>query len=275
MTEFEVWTQKRPYLKEIGKLYELANEIFVNTNISFKADFTDENFKELVEKGTFLVNHIKEPLIENATILVKALISSLKDNESMPENIKNACKNLFSQAEKDENFYKEIISSILLQKEDNKTSLDDDTFKSFYLLGYMAIAFLMKSSVKDILEKADTFGYRKPLCPVCNEKPSMAILKRGTKGRRRRLVCGHCHTEWYYKRIGCPYCENDDQNSLKILETENEPTIRADVCSKCNSYILTNLAESEISKNDWAWLHIDLLCEKESFIKKGSLLATK
>ena len=88
-------------------------------------------------------------------------------------------------------------------------------------------------------------------------------------------MCGHCHAEWYYKRIGCPYCKNEDQNSLRILQTDSEPNIRADVGDKCNSYILTNLAESEISKNEWAWLHIDLLCGKESLVKKGSLLSAK
>lgn len=275
MTEFEVWTEKRPYLKEIGKLYHEATRCFQKENIGFDAHFTDEHWKALTEKGSYLINNIKEPLAEKGAVLLKSAVCFLKDSESMPDNTKNICGSILDLAEKDENFYKDFIKNIIEAKDDKETSLDSDTFNFAYLLSYMAVSFLMKPSVKDILEKADAFGYTESSCPVCGKEPSMAILKKGTKGRRRRLMCGHCHTEWYYKRIGCPYCKNEDQNSLRILQTDSEPNIRADVCGKCNSYILTNLAESEISKNEWAWLHIDLLCGKESLIKKGSLLSAK
>ena len=275
MTEFEVWTEKRPYLKDVSKFYEKIAEVVSSQNNDFKGSFSDENWQDLLKNKTYLINHIKNDVINNASKIFEAIVNSLKDSDELPSEITAACKEIDKLANKDENFYATFIKDVLNATDEKETSLDDTVFNTAYLLCWQSIAYLIKPSIKDIAEKADEKGYVESHCPMCGKEPSIAVLKRGTKGRRRRLVCGHCRTEWFYKRIGCPYCGNEDQNSLRILQSENEPNIRADVCNKCKSYILTNLAESDVSKQEWAWLHMDILCSKESLSKKGSLLVAK
>lgn len=275
MTEFELWTEKRPYLKEVSKLYEKVAEVASKQDINFDVKFSDDNWQSLIKNKTYLITHIKGDLSKYAGNLLEAIINSLKDDSQLPVEIISGCKAIDEKAKEDKDFYVTFIKDVIEAKDDKETSLEEAVFNTAYLLSWLSIAYILKSSVKDITETADEKGYVESLCPVCGKEPSMAILKRGTKGRRRRLSCGHCHSEWYYKRIGCPYCGNEDQNSLRLLQTENEPNIRADVCNKCNSYILTNLAESDVSKQEWAWLHIDILCNKESLSKKGSLLVAK
>ena len=46
------------------------------------------------------------------------------------------------------------------------------------------------------------------VCPACGGEPDFAALDR--RGGRRRLFCPRCDTEWTFRRVGCPFCDNDD-----------------------------------------------------------------
>ena len=57
----------------------------------------------------------------------------------------------------------------------------------------------------------------------------MAQLVPSSQGARERLLaCGCCETRWKYKRIGCPFCRNEDSDLLEILTVEDEQKLRID-----------------------------------------------
>ncbi len=73
-------------------------------------------------------------------------------------------------------------------------------------------------------------------CPICGSPPALSIV--GENGKRF-LECGFCSYIWRTKRIYCPYCGNEDHESLKYFSIENEDLFRVDVCERCEKFIKT------------------------------------
>ena len=99
----------------------------------------------------------------------------------------------------------------------------------------------------------------------------MAQLKKFNDGRARYLLCGGCHALWNWKRLGCPYCGNENLERIHILELDKK--MRLDICDECNAYLKTYAQEDEedIYLRDWATLHLDLLAEEKSLRKCGAV----
>ncbi|MBR0261975.1 MAG: formate dehydrogenase accessory protein FdhE [Selenomonadaceae bacterium] len=108
-------------------------------------------------------------------------------------------------------------------------------------------------------------------CPICGRRPVIAHLKKLNEGRARYLLCGGCRTLWNWRRVGCPYCGNENLEQIHILELDNK--MRLDVCDECNCYLKTYGAEDEenIYLRDWTTLHLDLLAEEKNFRKCGAV----
>ena len=77
--------------------------------------------------------------------------------------------------------------------------------------------------------------------------------------------------KWEYRRIGCPYCGNEDQDTLKILEITEEPELRIDTCEKCRCYLKTYTAEGneKVILADWTTLHLDFIGKNQGFQRSG------
>jgi FdhE protein len=79
-------------------------------------------------------------------------------------------------------------------------------------------------------------GWYRGLCPICGGEPDFASLDR--KGGRRRLLCSRCDTEWTFRRVGCPFCGNDDARQLGHYLSD-DGAYRLSVCEACRRYIKT------------------------------------
>ena len=74
------------------------------------------------------------------------------------------------------------------------------------------------------------------VCPACGGDPDFAALDR--RGGRRRLFCPRCDTEWTFRRVGCPFCDNDDPRQLGYFPS-GDGAYRVSVCGACRRYIKT------------------------------------
>lgn len=74
------------------------------------------------------------------------------------------------------------------------------------------------------------------VCPACGGAPDFAALDR--RGGRRRLFCPRCDTEWTFRRVGCPFCDNDDPRQLGYFPS-GDGAYRVSVCGACRRYIKT------------------------------------
>ena len=80
-------------------------------------------------------------------------------------------------------------------------------------------------------------GYTHPLCPLCNRKPALGVLRQEGDGGRRSLLCGFCVTEWEYRRVVCPGCGEEDHAKLPVYTADELPYVRVECCDTCKSYI--------------------------------------
>jgi FdhE protein len=84
-----------------------------------------------------------------------------------------------------------------------------------------------------LVEKAVWYrGY----CPICGGEPDMAALEKA--GGQKRLICSRCDTEWAFRRLGCPYCGNEEAAQLAYFPSDDQ-VYRLNVCERCNRYLKT------------------------------------
>jgi len=76
-----------------------------------------------------------------------------------------------------------------------------------------------------------------PTCPVCLCSPQLGILRPEGEGGKRYLLCSLCGTEWEYRRVICPNCEEGDKEKLPIFTNEKVPYIKLAACDTCHTYL--------------------------------------
>ncbi|MGB7061022.1 MAG: formate dehydrogenase accessory protein FdhE [Candidatus Zixiibacteriota bacterium] len=135
-----------------------------------------------------------------------------------------------------------------------------------------AVAELFAEKVR---HKVDQETWLKGDCPVCGSHPAIERLMRDDG--KRMLRCSLCGTEWYFKRIMCPFCGNEDHDSLRYFFVEEDSAteknaFRVDVCDKCKIYIKTlderKLPETEkpdLYLENLNTIYLDILAQKDGY----------
>jgi FdhE protein len=96
-------------------------------------------------------------------------------------------------------------------------------------------------------------SWRRGYCPICGGSPDLAFLEK--EYGARWLLCSRCDFEWLFQRLKCPYCGNQEQNTLAFFTDEKE-LYRLQVCERCKCYLKTidlRKARSEV------WLPLERL----------------
>ena len=93
------------------------------------------------------------------------------------------------------------------------------------------------------------------LCPVCGGRPQAGVLRPEGDGAKRSLLCSVCSTEWDYRRILCPACEEEDVHKLAVYTAGEFKHIRLEACDTCRIYITT----VDLTKDGFAVPQVDEL----------------
>lgn len=75
--------------------------------------------------------------------------------------------------------------------------------------------------------------WKRSICPACGGLPDFAYL--GEEGERH-MVCSRCDTQWRHRRLGCPYCGNQDNKSYGYYKDETG-AYRLYTCKECEHYL--------------------------------------
>jgi FdhE protein len=114
-------------------------------------------------------------------------------------------------------------------------------------------------------------GYTHPLCPLCNRKPALGVLRQEGDGGRRSLLCGFCVTEWEYRRIVCPGCGEEDHAKLPVYTADELPYIRVECCDTCKTYIksidLTKNGLADPMVDELASIPLSLWADEHGYAK--------
>ena len=94
----------------------------------------------------------------------------------------------------------------------------------------------LRARAQSLSRLVDASSWYRGYCPVCGGEPDMAALEKG--GGRRRLLCSRCDAEWPFRRLGCPFCGNDDPKEMAFLPGEDKGHHLA-ICERCRRYLKT------------------------------------
>ncbi len=122
--------------------------------------------------------------------------------------------------------------------------------------------------VQSITPLAPELHWFKGYCPICGSWPMVSSL-RGKEGRRW-LTCSFCGHEWPYIRIACPFCENDNHETLEHFYSEDRPSETAEVCRQCKRYIVgIDLRDREnevlMETASLGLVYLDILAQQKGF----------
>lgn len=111
-------------------------------------------------------------------------------------------------------------------------------------------------------------GWTEGYCPVCGKEPKIGEIRQ--EEGFRYLFCSQCGYEWNFRRIKCPFCGNEEHDSLAYFTVEGEERYRVDVCNVCKRYIkMVDFRELQKEANldveDIATLHLDILANEEGY----------
>lgn len=262
----ELKTEK-PELNEILEFYEQVLKAQGQVKQSFQAGLGELDI-ECCKKR----NHDGLPLLQSEDIEVDQdllhkiveeihLIIHNKSAETLPASLN--CASLVEQ--------KKVLIKGLLEDEGVLERFADDlkiNYPIFYFLVKHSFSPFISTYAEKLQEIVDSSNWLRGCCPVCGKEPLIARLEEETG--TRTLFCSLCHSEWLFKRLACPFCENDDQENLRYFFVEDDEAHRIDVCDKCKRYIKTIDSRKIESVGNLfieylSTLALDIVADKEGF----------
>lgn len=268
------WLEKRPYLEEVAAFALSCEQVLNGGKVISELPENLDNVKEELGQAVPLLLSQADFKIEGAVCENLLMLEALKDEISLPEDTKKQAEKLKNISSDDA---KILVKAVISGDEEKLLQIAEKNNMKVDMLKYFVWVSIKKavSGIKEQLEKwLHENNYNAGNCPVCGNHASTAFFKHTKRGRQRFLHCDHCGTEWAFKRIGCPYCDNIDQKKMSIKDSQDETDMRIDLCHKCMSYIKTYIGENDnsVGKEGWASIHLDILMEETGFSPKGSLI---
>ncbi len=109
------------------------------------------------------------------------------------------------------------------------------------------------------------------LCPFCNRRPALGVLRQMGDGGARSMVCSFCLAEWEFRRIVCPGCGEENDKKLDVFTASDFDYIRVEGCDSCKTYIktidLTKNGHAEPLVDELASAPLDLWAREHGYAK--------
>lgn len=266
--------QERPSHREV---LEFVREVMTEQykiKSKVKADpirIDREKMKPNIE-GFPLLDKREIPLdMVSATRLFKKLCTVLSRNKMASRDSKQIYRSfrrknidlveLFRQTTAENGEYVSALSKKLGVRED-----------LLHFLAFNSLRPIWEAYAEELKGYVDQERWWKGYCPICGSLPFIAQLR---EEGERVLVCSSCSFEWRFRRLKCPFCENEDHKGLRYFYTGKEGKAnRVDVCEKCKTYIkaidVQELPSDFISfADDAGTLYMDVLAQQEGYGREG------
>ena len=109
------------------------------------------------------------------------------------------------------------------------------------------------------------------ICPLCNGRPLVGVLRPESDGAKRFLICARCATEWAFRRIVCPACGEEAVEKLAIYTADQFQHVRVEACDTCRYYIktvdLTKNGHAVPVVDELATIPLNLWAQEHEYIK--------
>ena len=273
---FEHYRKDFPHYQEFIELMQGVCKLREENAETLKKDIFSLNQSEAAQKlkeGQPLVN------LQNDHFADKLPKSYFLDLLSITEKTHpEVAKELRDLVSAKESAYAELVRELFSQtpkssdaEDGPATPKDPDEF-------FDLVPFFLNESLKpffsqlaqELKSKLENCHWNQGICPVCSRPADLSLL-RDDEGKRS-LFCLQCDFEWPYKRLQCPFCENEDQDKLSYFTIDNkeQEQYRVNVCHQCQRFIKTidtRKIDGEINLEieNLITLHLDLQADKEGF----------
>jgi len=166
------------------------------------------------------------------------------------------------------NFEKLICDSFSSLQDDASDVVDEDVIDLVDLFLEESLRPALEKVVEKYGSTVAEIGWTEGYCPICGKEPKIGEIRE--EEGRKFLFCTQCGFEWRFRRIKCPFCGNEEQQTLAYFTIEGEEKYRVDVCHECKRYIkIVDFRESKEEANldveDIATLHLDMLANEEGY----------
>ncbi len=227
--------KEKPFIKEVVRFYEKVFSLQHEFDPDITKDYSLLNNKKdfpLIKTTDFFIDfNNAETLFEkicdlcmgyeiNADVTAKIIKESLKDSDfsfkSISQSYLEGNLSLPQPIRDNKGFNPQVFDFILYN------SLKPSIVKSSKIIAYD-------------LKETDQTGHRR--CTVCGSSPALSLFSK--ENGSRSLVCSFCWHKWEASRISCPFCNNNESETLGYVALDTEKGIRADYCDKCKKYIKT------------------------------------
>ena len=210
------WLEKRPYLEEVAAFALSCEQVLNGGKVITELPENLDNVKEELGQAVPLLLSQADFKLEGTVCENLLMLEALKDEISLPEDTKKQAEKLKNISSDDA---KILVKAVISGDEEKLLQIAEKNNMKVDMLRYFVWVSIKKavSGIKEQLEKwLHENNYNTGNCPVCGNHASTAFFKHTKRGRQRFLHCDHCGTEWAFKRIGCPYCDNIDQKKMSI-----------------------------------------------------------
>src|SRR5579862_3333412 len=138
--------------------------------------------------------------------------------------------------------------------------------------GLLAYAFLQPyAELLQSRAEPKTVSTAHALCPFCNRKPGLGVLRQMGDGGARSMVCSFCLAEWEFRRIVCPGCGEENDQKLAVFTADDFDYIRVECCDTCKTYLktidLTKNGRAEPVVDELASAPLDLWAQDRGYAK--------
>jgi formate dehydrogenase accessory protein FdhE len=137
---------------------------------------------------------------------------------------------------------------------------------------FAARAFLQPYAefVRSLSERSNS-AHTPCLCPYCNSRPGVGVLRPLGDGGQRFLSCAFCLAEWEFRRLLCAACGEEDNAKLPIYRAEDYPEVRVECCDTCKTYLktvdLTSNGLAEPVVDEIASIPLDFWAQERGYTK--------
>lgn len=225
-----------PELYEIFEFYESTLKAQREVYLLFNPDLNDIDHDLCRTRNSEGLSCLKaEDFKPDANLVKKIVHKTIKIVRKKNKDVVPSGFNSGSLQGQEKEIIKGLVEDIsVLEKMAGELQID---FPVFYFLIKTGFSPFMTGYAEKLLETVEFNKWQGGGCPVCGSEPLIARLDE--EAGKRWMFCSMCHTEWAHKRLVCPFCENDDHESLRYFYVENDEARRVDVCDKCKRYIKT------------------------------------
>lgn len=269
-------TEKVVIPKEVTEFYKALNEI-LSTQTGSSADIT------LTGEQIKLYTDQKVPLLN--------FVDFMSERDEINRIFEAVCQIIITHSPQVTVELEKIKAHIYVENRDLRPLLEQFIWqKEMYIEDYLRVhkingeilslvlfnvaKTLIKPYASKIKNHVHYDKWAQNTCPVCGWKASMAVTS--TQNYQRILHCSMCDTTWPFKTMACTNCSNEDHSTLSYISVEGDEVYRINVCDKCRGYIKTLDENKLVSKNslaeeDLRSIHLDIIAQREGYIKYGFL----